>query len=349
MDQTQAVKTEIINNVMVAMSYYIQQQAVLAALEQVMQKELVRVNMEEITTLPSEKLDQVEERNKYLIQLFMVKKRDLAKGTMTGYLSAVKRLILEINGKSLDQMDEMDIDWYLSQYEKRNVSSGGRKNAATTVNNERRFLSAFYTWMRKAKLIADNPVECIPSKKVALKPIDYYTPEEMARIRDACKNPRERAIIEVFRSTGARVGELAEVKLDQVDLETGDIWIQGEKGGRYRTIYLDEDARYYYKQYLVGRKGDSQYLLPQSRKPYGKMTTCGFRSVMKTIGKRAGLRCRVYPHKMRKTLGMNLKNHGVDIGTIQEVLGHASPAVTSMYYAQSTPRTLRSVRERIAI
>lgn len=223
------------------------------------------------------------------------------------------------------------------------------KNAATTVNNERRFLSAFYTWMRKAKLIADNPVECIPSKKVALKPIDYYTPEEMARIRDACKNPRERAIIEVFRSTGARVGELAEVKLDQVDLETGDIWIQGEKGGRYRTIYLDEDARYYYKQYLVGRKGDSQYLLPQSRKPYGKMTTCGLRSVMKTIGKRARLRCRVYPHKMRKTLGMNLKNHGVDIGTIQEVLGHASPAVTSMYYAQSTPRTLRNVRERIAI
>ena len=119
------------------------------------------------------------------------------------------------------------------------------------------FCLLFYTWMRKAKLIADNPVECIPSKKVALKPIDYYTPEEMARIRDACKNPRERAIIEVFRSTGARVGELAEVKLDQVDLETGDIWIQGEKGGRYRTIYLDEDARYYYKQYLAGRKGDS--------------------------------------------------------------------------------------------
>ncbi len=206
MSSTQAVKSEIINNVMVAMSYYIEQQAVLAALEQVMQQELVRVNMEEITTLPAERLDSVAERNKYLIQLFMVKKRDLSKGTLTGYLSAVKRLIVEINGKPLDKMDEMDIDWYLSQYESRNVSSGGNKNTATTVNNERRFLSAFYTWMRKAKLIADNPVESIPSKKVALKPIDYYTPEEMARIRDACKNPRERAVIEVFRSTGARVG-----------------------------------------------------------------------------------------------------------------------------------------------
>lgn len=78
------------------------------------------------------------------------------------------------------------------------------------------------------------------------------------------------------------------------------------------------------------------------------MTTCGIRSVLKTIGKRAGIKSRVYPHKMRKTLGMNLKNKGVDIGTIQEIMGHASPAVTAQYYAQSTPETLRSVRKRVA-
>lgn len=288
---TQTVRTEIINNVLVTMSHYIEQQAVLMALEQAIQRELVRVNLEEITTLPAERLSHVDERNKYLIQLFMVKKRDLSKETLTSYLNAVKRLMVEINGKSLDQMDETDIDWYLTQYERRNVADGGKMNAASTVNNERRFLSAFYTWMRKAKLIADNPVESIPAKKVPRKPIDYYSAEEIARIRDACRNPRERAIVEVFRSTGARVGEIAEITLDQLDLETG----------------------------------------------------------MKTIGRRAGLRCRVYPHKMRKTLGMNLKNRGVDLGIIQEVLGHANPTVTSQYYAQSTPKTLRSVRERLAV
>lgn len=346
---TQTVRTDIINHVMVAMAQYIEQQTVMAVLEQVMQQELVRVNMEEITTLPAERMDGAAERNKYLIQLFIVKKRDLAKGTMTVYLSAVKRLIIEISGKALDQMDETDIDWYLSQYERRNVSSGGCKNVATTVNNERRFLSAFYTWMRKAKLIADNPVECIPAKKVALKPIDYFTPEEMARMRDACKNPRQRAIVEVLRSTGARVGEIVGITMEQVDLDTGDIWIQGEKGGRYRTIYLDDDARYYYKRYLATRKGDSSYLIPSSHRPYNKISTEAMRAVMKGIGRRAGIKCRVYPHKMRKTLGMNLKNHGVDIGTIQEVLGHASPAVTSQYYAQSTPRTLRGVRERLGV
>lgn len=177
----------------------------------------------------------------------------------------------------------------------------------------------------------------------------YYSPEEIIRIRDACHGERERAIIEVFRSTGARVGEIAEITLDQVNLETGDIWIQGEKGGKYRTLYLDDDAKHYYRLYLDTRTDDSPYMFTRSRKPYGKITTCSYRNIMKAIGRRAGLTCRVYPHKMRKTLGMNLKNKGVDIGIIQEVLGHASPAVTSQYYAQSTPQTLRNVRERVAV
>ena len=89
---------------------------------------------------------------------------------------------------------------------------------------------------------------CQPSK-----PIDYYSPEEIIRIRDACRNVRERAIIEVFRSTGARVGEIAEITMEQVNLETGDIWIQGEKGGKYRTLYLDDDAKHYYRLYLDAR------------------------------------------------------------------------------------------------
>lgn len=138
---TQAVKAEIINNVMVAMSYYIQQQTILSMLEQVMQQELVRVNMEEITTLPAERQDSIAERNKYLIQLFMIKKRNLKRGTLEGYLGAIKRLLTVINTKSLDQVDETDIEWYLAQYERRKGLHG--KLETTTYNNERRFLSAF--------------------------------------------------------------------------------------------------------------------------------------------------------------------------------------------------------------
>ena len=346
---TQTIKAEIINNVLVAMSLYIMEQQTLTILQNVMQQELVRVNMEEITTLPVERKDDISQRNQYIIQLFLIKKRDLARGTKENYLNSIRRLLTEISTKSLDQMDTTDIDWYLSRYEIRNVSSGGKKNQPSTYNNERRFLSAFFTWMRLEKLITDNPAESIPAKKVPIKPIDYYSPEESARLRDACKNIRERALLEVLRSTGARIGEIAEITLDQIDMRTGDIWIQGEKGGRYRTIYLDDDARHYYGLYMNNRKDDCPYMFPRSRKPYGKMTTCGFRAILKTIKKRAGLTCRGYPHKSRKTLGMNLKNRGVDIGTIQEIMGHADPGVTARYYAQSNPRTLRSIRERVNV
>lgn len=69
--------------------------------------------------------------------------------------------------------------------------------------------------------------------------------------------------------------------------------------------------------------------------------------IVKNIANCAEVTCRAYPHKYRKTLGMNLKNKGVDIGVIQEVMGHASPAVTAQYYAQFTPSTLRHMRERV--
>ena len=342
----QAIKAEIINNIIVTMSQYITDHGILNILEQVIREQMVRVKVQEITTLPAQWNDEASLRNQYLIQLFIIKKRNLGRATMEAYLGAVKRLIITLDNKPLDSIDSTDIEWYLSQYESRKGINGPNVEAST-YNNERRFLSAFFGWMRKMRIITENPVECTEPKKVYLKPIDYYHPEEIIQLRDACKDARERAIIEAFRSTGARVGEIADIKINQVNLETGDILIQGEKGGRYRTLYLDDDARHYYRIYLEGRTDESPYMFTQSRRPYGKMTTCGYRTIIKAIGQRAGLTCRVYPHKSRKTLGMSLKNKGVDLGTIQEVLGHVSPATTSQYYAQSTSKRLRDVRERI--
>ena len=343
----QNIKREIIDNIVVTMSIYISDQDTIAILDSVISSELTKVNLQEICSLPAEWKTDAEQRNAYLIELFKIKKRALKKATLGGYVRTVKHFA-EMIGKPLDKADTFDVEWYLAQYEKRPGTKGPRVQN-TTYNNERRFLSAFYTWMRKAKIIEENPVEATEPKKVALKPIDYFSRAEIIHMRDACKNIRERAIIEVFRSTGARVGEISEIRTEQVNLETGDILIEGEKGGRYRTLYLDDDARYYYGMYLESRTDASPFMFPQSRKPYGQMSVCGFRTIIKNVGARADVKSAVYPHKMRKTLGMNLKNRKVDIGIIQEILGHASPAVTSMYYAQSTPKTLRDVREMVQI
>lgn len=341
-----AIKAQVKDRIIMSMMQYVSQDIV-HILEDVITEEFVRLNMEEITTLPAEVRSSVDEQNKYIIDLFKYKKASLKEKTKEGYLNAVKRLITLID-KTLIIIDSTDISYYLNWYENRNVPATGKKNQNITVNNERRFLSAFFTWMRKEKLIADNPVEAIDSKKVPVKPIDYFKKEEIAKLRDACRNTRDRALIEVFRSTGARVGEIVPITLDMIDWRTGDIMICGEKGERYRAIYLDEDARYYLTKYLDSRKDSSPYLFVHMRSAKEALRPCGIRAVLKKIAERAQVKCRVYPHKMRKTLGMNLKNSGVDIGTIQEILGHANPAVTAAYYAQSTPRTLRGVRERVA-
>lgn len=262
-------------------------------------------------------------------------------------MRAVTSLITVID-KPLTDIDEVDIDYYLRWYEQRNVKNNKGKNQASTCNNERRFLSAFYTWLRKEKFVAGNPVEAIEPFRETRKPIDYFRPVQMEELRDGCRTARERALIEVLRSTGARVGEITEINVTDVEWQTGDILIRGEKGGRYRTIYLDESARYYLQKYISERRDRGEALFVGCRAPHNRMQSGGIRAILKTIAKRVGMKCRVYPHKMRKTLGMNLKNSGIDIGTIQEVLGHASPAVTSRYYAESTPDTLRSVRRRAA-
>lgn len=343
---SQNIKNEIVNNIIVAMHEYLDSDS-LHILEKILVSELVRVNMEEITTLPAIWHDNADKRNQYIIQLFDIKKK-LKANTKYNYISAIKRLVTLIQ-KPLDKMDTTDIYYYLNWYENKNALDFGKKNQATTVNNERRFLSAFFTWMRKEKIIIENPVEAIEPRRQVRKPIDYFRPKELAKLKDACQKPRERALVEVLRSTGARIGELAEIKLEQIDWATGDIMIIGEKSDRYRPLYLDDDAQYYYKMYLESRKDSAPYMFTQETGSVrGKMSTAGLRGVLKNIGKRAGLKCRVYPHKLRKTLGMQLMNKGIDIGTISEIMGHADTKVTSEYYAQSTPKTLRYIRERAA-
>lgn len=189
----QNIKREIIDNIVVTMSIYISDQDTIAILDSVISSELTKVNLQEICSLPAEWKTDAEQRNAYLIELFKIKKRALKKATLDGYVRSVKHFA-EMIGKPLDKADTFDVEWYLAQYEKRPGTKGPRVQN-TTYNNERRFLSAFYTWMRKAKIIEENPVEATEPKKVALKPIDYFSRAEIIHMRDACKNVRERARI----------------------------------------------------------------------------------------------------------------------------------------------------------
>lgn len=339
-------KSDVINNILLDMSQYLDK-GMLDVLQRSVEEQLVFVNVEKITTLPAVIDKSTEEQNRYLIELMELKKKNLAAGTRQQYKDAAYRLAAVID-KPFTKMDEIDIDYYLRQYQQRNLATGGKKNQASTCNNERRYLSAFFTWLRKEKFITYNPVESIEPMKEIKKPIDYFRPMQMEELREGCESLRDRAIVEVLRSTGARVGEIPQIDKQDVNWLTGEVLILGEKGVRYRSLYIDEVARFHLKKYMNSRTDDNPALFVWTKAPYNRLQKTGIRAAVKKIGAREHMDCRVYPHKLRKTLGMTLKNSGVDIGSIQEILGHSSPAVTSRYYAESTPETLRDVRRRVA-
>lgn len=343
---TQTIKSTMRDAILVTMAQYLDK-ALLRILENVIEEQFIRVNMEEITTLPAEVNNSIDEQNKYVIQLFLIKKEELKEETKYNYLNAIKKLLTQVD-KPLVDMTDIDIKQYLRWYEKRNVDKTGKINKPSTVNNERRYLSAFFNWMRIEKLIFDNPVESVGKKRTDKGQIDYYTQEELEKLREGCQTKRDRAMIEVLRSTGLRVGEFCSINISDVDFRTGDVWIKREKGGLNTPAYIDEAAMYYLREYLNEREDDCESLIIGKRAPYSRLKPCGVRAVLKDIARRQGMSCKVYPHKFRKTLGMTLKNKGYDLGVIQEVLGHTSPATTSKYYAESTSDTLRSIRRKAA-
>ena len=127
----QSVKAKIINNVIVAMTYYLSSD-VLEMLEKVLTKNLVDVVIERINTLPMEMKDSIDNQNGYILQLFLYKKKKLAEGTKYGYVSAIKRLVTLVY-KPLTEMEEPDIYYYLDWYEHKNVSQTGHKNQPKTI------------------------------------------------------------------------------------------------------------------------------------------------------------------------------------------------------------------------
>ncbi|MFR9064530.1 MAG: phage integrase N-terminal SAM-like domain-containing protein, partial [[Clostridium] scindens] len=146
------IKSSVINNVLMQMSVYIEKAAI-DVLQRILEEQFVFLNMEQITTLPSEISETAEEKNRYLIELFKIKKRNLSPRTMEQYLRAVGSLAAVID-KPLTDVDQVDIDYYLRWYQQRNVCNNGLQNQASTCNNEHRYLSAFFTWLRKERFVS---------------------------------------------------------------------------------------------------------------------------------------------------------------------------------------------------
>ena len=243
-----------------------------------------------------------------------------SEATIEQYQRAINKFMDNI-GKPIKEVTTNDIRYHLSMYQSiRKVSKG-------TLDTERRYLSAFFTWLTAEEYIIKNPMLRIKKVKEDKKIKKAFDDCEIEKLRENCQTKREKALIEFLLSTGCRVSEVVGVDVKDIDFGKKECTVFG-KGSKERTVYLTEKAIYYLQEYLDSRKKESHVLFAnKSGKRWSKQS---IEKCLKNLGKRAMVD-KVHPHRFRRTFATNALNKGMPIQYVQRILGHKSMDTTLIY------------------
>ena len=291
-----------------------------------------------------------EGKNEYFLRKFLLSKAvaGCAKSTLKNYGNEIRRALQAI-GKDADVITSEDVQMHLAQVM--------MKNSKGYADNVRRDLSSFYGYLIREELISRNPMARVEKIKVQKKKKDAFSELEVELIRNACRNNRDRAIVELLMSTGCRISELCSIRRD--DLEDGSppkVNILG-KGGKYRNVFLNAKAIVSVKNYLAERKDTNPYLFPKSVtrpgdrseaankmhhvlsewykhpdlvSPDGPADQGTIGASLRDIGIKAGVD-KVHPHRFRRTCATFALRRGMPIEQVSRMLGHANIATTQIY------------------
>lgn len=289
---------------------------------------------------PSARLPMVWDDETYIIKYFEAKMIEgLSDETIKTYRSEIKDFIINID-KPLREMTTQDItEYFINLRKRRNISD-------CNLNHRLSVLKSLYQWMYENDYIEKNPclgIRRIKYKKGCRQPL---TPQELDRIRYACRNNlRNTALIEFMYSTGCRVNEVRHIKISDIDFFNKEVVVLG-KGNKERTVYISAQAENAIKRYLETRNNKNEYLFAHSRDLGNRpMDSDTIRSIFKQIGCSAGLDRNLKPHEMRHTTATDALKRGMPVEEVQMLLGH-SRIDTTMIYAKVDATRLKIDHKR---
>ena len=259
-----------------------------------------------------------------MLKKFLATKRieGIAESTLLRYAEENKKLIRFL-GKPLYEVSTYDIRFYLS-YRREN---SGKKLGNRTLDGMRRCYSSFFSWLSAEGLIGRNPCAAIKQIKYRKEVKKPYSAAEMEKLRRACGNKRDLALLDFLYCTGCRVSEVARLNIDDIDFENMECTVLG-KGNKERTVYLSEVAAMNLGEYLASREDNNEALF--TGKGTERLGKNGIEVLLKRLGKRAGV-INVHPHRYRRTLATNLLDRGMNIQDVAVILGHADLKTTQVY------------------
>lgn len=243
--------------------------------------------------------------------------------TLNYYYKTIKAMLEGIR-KLPQQITTDDLRRYLTEYQIR------RNSSRVTIDNIRRILSTFFSWLEDEDYIVKSPIRRIHKVKTAKILKETYTDEAMELMRDHCGNPRDLAIIDLLASSGMRVGEMVALNRDDINFNERECVVFG-KGSKERLVYFDARTKIHLQNYLNSRSDTNPALFVTLRAPYERLMIGGVESRLRELGRQLNL-SKVHPHKFRRTLATSAIDKGMPIEQVQQLLGHQK-IDTTMHYA----------------
>lgn len=277
-----------------------------------------------IKNLSSKQVEHTEISNNDYLQLFLDAKRieGCSERTLQYYRATAENMLLKIT-TPIRKINAEEIRAYLVEYQQTSKCSNA------TVDNIRRNISSFFSWLEEEDYILKSPMRRIHKIKTKTVVKEIITDENMEKMRDACENIRDLAILDVLYSTGIRVGELVKLNITDIDLEQRECVVFG-KGDKERRVYFDAKAKVHLSEYLSGRTDNNPALFVTLDAPHNRLQISGVEIRLRSLGRKLSLD-RIHPHKFRRTVATRAIDKGMPIEQVQKMLGHSKIDTTMQY------------------
>ena len=243
--------------------------------------------------------------------------------TLSYYRQTIVSMLSGIDKEPQEIVTE-DLRKYLTEYQT------SRKSSKVTIDNIRRILSSYFSWLEDEDYIVKSPVRRIHKVKTAKVIKETYTDEALEIMRDNCCNVRDLAMIDLLASSGMRVGEMIAINRDDINFNERECVVFG-KGSKERIVYFDARTKIHLQNYLESRTDTCPALFVSLTAPHDRLQIGGVERRLRELGKRLNLP-RVHPHKFRRTLATSAIDKGMPIEQVQQLLGHQK-IDTTMHYA----------------
>lgn len=272
----------------------------------------------------TEKQNQNTKSEQNYIELFLSAKHieGCSEKSLKYYRATIEAMLYKIK-KDVNHIVTDDIRKYLMEYqENKNLSK-------ITIDNIRRILSSFFSWLEDEDYIIKSPVRRIHRVKTGTNIKETYSDEALEIMRDNCTELRDLAIIDILASTGMRVGELVLLNRNDIDFNERECIVFG-KGSKERIVYFDARTKIHLQNYLESRTDENPALFVSLKSPNKRLKIGGVEVRLREFGKKIGLK-RVHPHKFRRTLATIAIDKGMPIEQLQKLLGHRKIDTTLQY------------------